>query len=166
MVYDNEDDGFFGLTEPERRGGPILDTPRPVAFSILELSKLLVLRCHYGFFRPRPTTALFTDTDSLSHKWFCENPVLEMLEATDVDFDLSTTLTSEGDVRAVCRDAYQGAELENRVRMYMAKIKQNAGKLGAFKIENERNSLIEFVGLAPKMYSFLVCMKTVLWTRT
>jgi hypothetical protein len=45
------EDPFFALTAPKRRKGPVLDTPRPAAFTILELSKLVVLKAHYNFFR-------------------------------------------------------------------------------------------------------------------
>ena len=43
--------GFFGLVETSKKNGPLLDMPRCAGFSILENSKLLMLRWHYGFFQ-------------------------------------------------------------------------------------------------------------------
>ena len=39
---------FFALVELSKPGGPLLDTPRAVGFTILELSKQLMLETHYN----------------------------------------------------------------------------------------------------------------------
>jgi hypothetical protein len=46
-------DSGDSLVESDRRGGPVLDTPRTAGFTILELSKVLILQAHYGPFKQK-----------------------------------------------------------------------------------------------------------------
>lgn len=157
MMYNDDDEGFFGFTIPERRKGPLMNTPRAVAFTVLELSKLHVLRAHYNFFKSKlKGKLLFTDTDSLTYLIEGDNPFVEMLDSTQVDFDLQKTFKSEEEIRRVLQSVYEKDHLEARVKRAVEELKLNKGKLGAFKLESERNCIVEFVGLAPKMYSFKV----------
>jgi hypothetical protein len=155
IMFD-DDDGFFGFTVPERREGPVLDTPRAAAFTILELSKLVVFKAHYQFFKTLESKLLFTDTDSLTYLIRSDNLFADLLESVRVDFDLANTLKSSEEVRNVLRSRYEPVELKRQVCIAMNELKSNKGKLGAFKLESDRNCLVEFVGLAPKMYSFKV----------
>jgi len=134
----------------------LINTPRAVAFAILELSKLIVLKAGYNFFKKLSSMLAFTDTDSLAYLVESENPLLEMLESTDVLFDLADVIKSEAELREILRHTYKAEFLEARMQTAMKALKDNKGKLGAFKLESGRNCLVEFVGLAPKMYSFSV----------
>ena len=156
IMYNDDDEGLFALTVPERRQGPIINTPRPVAFAILELSKLVVLKAHYCFFKQLKSKLLFTDTDSLAYLVEIINLLAVLLDSAQVSFDLSATIKSEEEMRDILRSTCSQDVLEDRVKLAMEKLRSNKGKLGAFKLESERNCLMEFVGLAPKMYSFKV----------
>ncbi len=88
--------GFFGLVETSKKNGPLLDMPRCAGFSILENSKLLMLRWHYGFFKSHfgdKAVVLFTDTDSLAYKIYCRCIMEEMLSSVLFDFDLKKALS-------------------------------------------------------------------------
>ncbi len=88
--------GFFGLVETSKKNGPLLNMPRCAGFSILECSKLLVLRWHYGCFKGRielRTELLFTDTDSLAYKIYCRCIMEEMIREVLFDFDLKKALS-------------------------------------------------------------------------
>jgi hypothetical protein len=148
-IYD-DDDGFFALTQPERRKEPLMNTPRSVAFSILELSKLFMLKAHYAIFRKKyksDAKLLMTDTDSLVYEIKTENLWRELLEVNDgpVIFDLYEAMPSVEAVRRFCPEA--------PAEDILVELKRRHGALGAVKSESKEATIVEFVGLAPKMYS-------------
>jgi hypothetical protein len=154
-IYD-DGDGFFGLTQPERRKDPLVNTPRAVAFAILELSKLFMLKTHYEIFRKKyksDAKLLMTDTDSLVYEIKTENLWGELLEVNDapVTFDLYDTMPSVDAVRRFCPDIS-----EARAEDIFAELKRRHGALGAVKSESKEDTIVEFVGLAPKLYSMLL----------
>jgi hypothetical protein len=142
---------FFGLVETTKRRGIVLDSPRAAGFAILELSKLLMLRAHYNFFKqtygPR-ATLLFTDTDSLCYCIEAPSVLEDMLRSKDILFDLSCAFL-DSDLECI---ATSPTEFES-LKTQLAELK---GKLGALKLENETSFILEFVGLASKMYSLLM----------
>jgi hypothetical protein len=151
---------FLGLTAPMRRKGPILDTPRPAASAILELSKLIVLKVHYEFFHkkcdPSAYRLLFTDTDSLCYEIRTENLLDDLLDGGlyDVPFDLKKSIPSRDRMRDVLRSRGLASDaLEQAVDLEMVELKRYDGALGAFKLESQDGHYREYVGLAPKMYS-------------
>lgn len=147
VLYDDEEDGFFGLTQPERRKDAIVDTPRPVAFSVLELSKLIMLKIHYGFFRKNygdRVKLLMTDTDSLVYKITSDHLWREMLHSEDPLFDLHDAMPTPDVLKTVSPD------------FPFEELKRRHGILGAMKSESEDAAIVEYVGLAVKMYSMLM----------
>jgi hypothetical protein len=143
---------FFGLVETERRGGPVLDTPRAAGFTILELSKLVMLRVHYGFFKAlygEKARMLMTDTDSLVYRIEAENPMHDMLASKSFAFDLLNALPQPELERVTKKHPELASGLAER--LIAAK-----GMLGALKLENGAKFIAEFVGLAAKMYSILM----------
>jgi len=133
--------------------GPLLDTPRSAAFTILELSRLLVLKMHYGFFRRKypknKCWLLFSDTDSLCYLVTTDNVMLDMIDAPPgFEFDLQSALPTDESLAEVL-----GARAVYELPLVRSELKKRKGTLGAFKLENERFFIREFVGLAPKMYS-------------
>ena len=143
---------FFGLVETDKRGGPILNTPRASGFAILELSKVLMLRTHYGFFRAKygdRVKLLFTDTDSLCYSIVAPDPMRDMLESMHVTFDLLGAFSDQELERAMQKYPELAADLLER-------LKAAKGMLGALKLENGPKFIAEYVGLAAKMYSILM----------
>jgi hypothetical protein len=143
---------FFGLVESDRRGGPVLDTPRPAGFAILELSKVLILKAHYGFFKETfgdKARLLFTDTDSLCYHITAPDPLQEMVASTRFAFDLLSALPKSELERFVAKHPELSAGLVDKLRSVK-------GALGALKMENGAKFIAEYVGLAAKMYSILM----------
>ena len=142
---------FFGLVESTKKGGVVLDSPRAAGFAILELSKLLMLRGHYHFFKQsygERARLLFTDTDSLCYCIEAPNPLEDMLRSRHVAFDLASAFL-ESDLEGI---ASSPGELE----ALKAQLLAQKGQLGALKLENETSFILEFAGLASKMYSLLM----------
>jgi hypothetical protein len=144
------DDGpgvpFFGLVERRRTGGIVLDSPRAAGFTILELSKLVMLRVHYKFFKATyadRAKLLFTDTDSLCYCIEAPNPLGDMLRSKEVLFDLISAFEE-------CEAVACSPEEVKALKAQLAAMK---GRLGALKLENETSFILEFIGLASKMYS-------------
>ncbi len=153
IFYDTPEDGFFGLTSGSRSGSqpPLVNTPRAIAFSILELSKLVVWKAHYKYFRPcglggSMYKLLMTDTDSLTYLLQTESLSHDLLCSKSIEFDLANTLKSVEAVKKACPEDPNPEET-------FAMLKKRKGKLGAFKLESDDACVTEFVGLAPKMYS-------------
>ncbi len=152
---------FLGLVSPKKRVGPILDTPRPAAFHILENSKLVMFKGHYKFFRQRfgdRCCLHLTDTDSFIYKIKCRCLLYELMQGSKygIFFDLLDSVSSTEMMMDILRtsseeytDIRQAAEIE------MAELRAIHGKLGAFKLESKKGSYKEFVGLAAKLYSLL-----------
>jgi hypothetical protein len=148
VIYDDDGDGFFGLTQPERRKDPMVDTPRAVAFSILELSKLFMLKVHYGFFRKLSAKLLMTDTDSLIYEITSDHLWKDLLQSS-VCFDLINVLPTVDAVKLAWPDAVDPKGIFDE-------LKRRHGALGGLKSESKDAAIVEFVGLAPKMYSILM----------
>jgi hypothetical protein len=143
---------FFGLVETARRGGPVLDTPRAAGFTILELSRLVMLRLHYGFFKElygEKARLLMTDTDSLVYRIEAADPMRDMLVSKRFQFDLLNALP-QPELESVTKK-YPELAVGLAERLLSAK-----GMLGALKLENGAKFIAEFVGLAAKMYSILM----------
>ena len=152
MQFDSEEgQAFLGLVESFKKLGIILNTPRAIGFSILELSKLVILKAHYGFFKKvfgDKTTLLFTDADSLCYHIVSDDPLIEMLASKEVLFDLAKALEEE--------DYMKYCNTKEEANAFKRQLKEVQGKLGALKLENGTSSISEFVGLASKMYTLLM----------
>jgi hypothetical protein len=123
--------------------------PRAAGFAILENSKLLMLRCHTGFFKARfgsKAELLFTDTDSLCYKVTCPCIMEEMLSSVTIDFDLKEALSPQD----VERHSQGNPFKKDLLLKDLCRLK---GNLGAMKLENQCNIISEYIGLAAKMYS-------------
>ena len=155
---------FLGLVSPKKRVGPVLDTPRPAAFHILENSKLVMFKGHYNFFRPRfgdRCSLHLTDTDSFIDKIKCSCLFYELMQGPQygITFDLLSSVPTVEMMMDVLRTSSEEEEEYTDIRtvaeMEMAELRAAHGKLGAFKLESEDGSYKEYVGLAAKMYSLL-----------
>lgn len=133
-IFDIGDEGFLGIVKTAKPKGIVLDTPRLVGFSILELAKWYMYRGHYQHFKPKygpRLRLLMMDTDSFIYQIQTEDVIADMVEdnasqSDVVRFDLST--------RFEC---------------------VNKGKLGYFKYEAGSDCITEYAGLQSKMYSIL-----------
>ena len=79
--WSEEDERFFALIETATEKGVVLNTPRLMGFSVLELSKLHIFQAHYGYYKDKygdKAKFLFTDTDSLCYLIETENPLIDM----------------------------------------------------------------------------------------
>lgn len=110
--------------------------PTYVGFAVLELSKLLMYKFHYNYVKEKfkgRAQLLFTDTDSLVYDIQSDDLYAELYEDRE-EFDFSDYPTISP--------------------FYCADNKKRVGKM---KDETFGNPIIEFVGLRPKMYSFITC---------
>ena len=117
-----------------RKQRTLINKPFYVGFSVLELSKLHMYRFHYDYFKrkyPR-SKLLFTDTDSLMY-WVETDDIYTELFDDKQHFDFASYPKTS--------PFYDPAN--NKV-------------IGKFKDEAGSKPITEFVGLRPKMYSFLV----------
>ena len=88
---------FFGMVLNEKTGGILLDSARAVGFTVLELSKLVMLDFHYGYYKEfygDRAKLCFMDTDSLLYEIRTENLIKDMIEAP-INFDMVDVLTPE-----------------------------------------------------------------------
>ena len=112
----------------------LINRPFYVGFCVLELSKLHMYRFHYDVIKriyPGPESQLlFTDTDSLMYQIFADDVYEKVWENKDL-FDLA----------GYPPDFYHDAA-NNKV-------------IGKFKDEANSEPILEFVGLRPKMYSYV-----------
>ena len=112
-----------------------IDKPFYVGFAVLELSKLLMYRFHYDYIKKEfgdKAEFLFTDTDSLMYRIFDSNLYKKFYDDRKKYFDFS-----EYPLSHMCFD-----ESNKRV-------------VGFFKDEAKGEIITEFIGLRPKMYSYL-----------
>jgi hypothetical protein len=113
-----------------------INKPFYVGFAVLELSKLHMFQFHYDFIKRvwpgKQSQLLFTDTDSLMYEITAPR-VYDTIWANREKFDLS--------------------DMPRNSPYYDP---TNAKVIGKFKDEACGKSIIEFVGLRPKMYSFTV----------
>jgi len=111
-----------------------IDKPFYVGYSVLELSKLHMYRFHYDVIKQKygaNAELLMTDTDSLVYYIRTENVYDDMLAA---------------------RELYDLANFPKASRYYDG---ANNKVIGKMKDEAAGDPILEFVGLRPKMYSFL-----------
>ena len=115
----------------------LINRPTYVGFAVLELSKLHMYKFHYDHFTQWYPTAelLFTDTDSLVYQVFTKDLYVD-LAAHREQFDFSNYPDNH-------------PLHDNANRMVVGKMKDEAGSL----------VISEFVGLRPKMYSYLVAQE-------
>jgi len=111
-----------------------LNRPRYVGMSILDLSKKLMYDFHYNYIKDRykkKVKMLFTDTDSLTYE----------IEAEDVYKDFWKD-KNKFDKSGYSEDSPFFDKTNKKV-------------IGKFKDEAEGISIIEFIGLRSKMYSYI-----------
>jgi hypothetical protein len=112
----------------------LINRPFYVGFSVLELSKLHMYRFHYDFVKPHwpgeKSQLMFTDTDSLMYEIRASNVYETIWNNRDL-FDLSD----------------YPADFHRDI--------SNKKVIGKFKDETSSKPILEFVGLRPKMYSFI-----------
>ena len=104
---------------------------------ILELSKVLMYKFHYDYIKIKydnKSNLLFTDTDSLMYEIKTEDVYVDF-SSNKEKFDLSNCLT---------KSKYYG----NSNKIVMGKVKDETWKM--------KPEALQFVGLKPKMYLFLV----------
>ena len=111
-----------------------LSKPIYVGFTILELSKRLIYKFHYNYMKRKfpQCELLFTDTDSLTY--FVETPDLYRSLESDIDKHFDTS---------------------NYEPSHFLFNEKNKKRIGVMKDETAGIPIHEFVGLRPKMYSFL-----------
>ena len=112
----------------------LINKPFYVGFSVLELSKLHMYRFHYDYFMKKYPAAkmLFTDTDSLMY----------LVETADIYKELFAE-----------REHFDFSSFDKASPFFDA---SNNKVIGKFKDEANGKPITEFVGLRPKMYSFLI----------
>ncbi len=119
-----------------RKAKAKIDKPMYVGFAVLELSKLLMYRFHYDYIKKEfgdKAEFLFTDTDSLMYRIFDSNLYKKFYEDRKKYFDFS-----------------------EYPRTHMCFDESNKRVVGFFKDEAKGEIITEFVGLRPKMYSYLL----------
>ena len=117
-----------------------IDKPFYVGFTVLELSKLHMFKFHYCYIKAKfadQAKLLFTDTDSLMYWIRGRNPYEQFLQDRAEYFDFASYPKTHP-----CYDL------------------QNNKVIGKFKDEANGAQITEFVGLRPKMYSFLINKET------
>ena len=112
-----------------------LNKPAYIGMCILELSKVLMYEFHYDYIKNKygnNSRLLFTDTDSLMYE----------IKTEDVYEDFSND-----------KEMFDFSNYSTKSKYY-----DNSNKLVVGKIKDETTGVAieEFVGLKPKMYSYLV----------
>ena len=126
----------------------MLNRPIYVGFSVLELSKLHMYNFHYKEMIPKYPTSkmLFTDTDSLTYLLQTDDIYKDMVD--DMLHGSQTYDMSDFPDSHVCFNGIDVATIK-----YLKSI--NKKVLGKMKDEMKGIAPLEFVGLRPKLYSFL-----------
>ena len=110
--------------------------PVYVGQAILDLSKKLMFEFHYDYIKPKygnKAELLFTDTDSLMYH----------IETEDFYDDIKDDILSKFDT----------ADYPEEHKIYT---KENKKVIGKFKDEVAGNQITHFIGLRPKLYSYIV----------
>ena len=113
-----------------------IDKPFYVGFTVLELSKLHMYKFHYRYIKKNfgnRARLLFTDTDSLMYH-----------------------ITGENIYDCFFRDRIEYFDFSNHNPESKYFYEDNKAVLGKMKDEAAGQEITEFVGLRPKMYSFLI----------
>ena len=116
-----------------------MNKPIFVGFAVLELSKLLMYKFHYGTVKAKygdKAKLLYTDTDSLIYEIETED-IYEDLQTLKGKFDLSN---------------YKDLKLQS----HKAFDDTNNTIPGFFKDESDGHIILEFIALRPKSYAFRV----------
>jgi hypothetical protein len=112
----------------------VINKPFYIGFAVLELSKLLMYQFHYNVIKKKygdKAQLLFTDTDSLMYEIETPNVYDDMKEMGEhIDFSGYPRTSQYFDIT-------------------------NMKVVGKFKDETNGTLILEFVGLKPKMYSFI-----------
>ncbi len=119
-----------------RKTKALINKPFYVGFTVLELSKLHMYRFHYDYIKRifnEKAELLFTDTDSLMYQIFSENVYETFYKDREKYFDF--------------------CEFPAKSPFFY---ENNKRKIGFFKDEAKGQMILEFVGLRPKMYSYLI----------
>ena len=111
-----------------------------------------MFQIHYDYYKKTYgiwARLLFTDTDSLCYIFCTVNLMMDMLSAPKeiVIFDLKKALTLE---------TLQKMFPDDVAVSTWARLKKIKGQLGALKWEAEMRNILEFVGLASKLYSMFM----------
>ena len=120
-----------------KRKNVVLNKPRYVGFTVLELSKLHMYDMHYNYVKSKygdRAKLLFTDIDSLMYK----------IETKDFFRDISLDIHDKFDTSNFPKDHPSWIEVVNK------KI------IGLFKDEAGGQQIVEFVGLRAKLYAYLM----------
>lgn len=122
-----------------------LNRPMVIGFSVLEMSKRWMFGFHYDHVKPfmgENAKLLYTDTDSLVYKmkW---NQVADSKEDFVRKFQDQTRMLDLSETLPKFKHHYEG------------QVPMEAGILGKFKDECFGEDILEWVGLRPKMYSYL-----------
>ena len=135
VVFTNNEEAeeyFAGMDT--RRVSVVLDKPIYMGFTFLELSKLHMYKLHYHHmmkkYGPEKAKLLFTDTDSLMYQ----------VTTDDLYQDMQSDL-----------DLYNTSNYPRGHPLYSSINKKVIGKL---KDETGELSIVEWIGLRAKMYSF------------
>ena len=119
----------------KNKGTLMLNKPAYIGMCILELSKVLMYEFHYDYIKKKcdhNSRLLFTDTDSLMYE----------IKTEDVYEDFSNN-----------KEMFHFSNYSAKSKYY-----DNSNKLVIVKMKDETAGIVieEFVGLNPKMYSYLV----------
>ena len=147
--WSEEDERFFALIETATEKGVVLNTPRLMGFSVLELSKLHIFEAHYGYYKEKygdKAKFLFTDTDSLCYLIETEDVLLDMANEIakampKIHFDIIGS-ASDAFLDRLCGDNEKSRET------WMKRFKKMKGKLGASQLESLMSRISEFAGCA------------------
>ena len=115
------------------------DKPVYVGQAILDLSKKLMFEFHYNYIKPMygsKAELLFTDTDSLMYE----------IETEDFYKDIKDDVEEKFDTSAYPKEGHKSG----------IPVGKNKKVIGMFKDEVAGQQITHFVGLRPKLYSYIV----------
>lgn len=129
-----EDDAMlYGFKMRKKRA--VLDKPTIIGFSILEISKFLMYNFHYNVMKPSFSNikVVYTDTDSLVYNIKgVEDPYTIIKPMSNKYFDLSSL---------------------PKTHQYYSEM--NKGDLGMMKDETHGDTILEWISIRPKVYSYI-----------
>lgn len=119
-----------------RKEKVLFDKPIYVGFCVLDISKTVMYDFHYNFIKKKyndRANLLYTDTDSLIYK----------ISTNDFYNDIKDNINKFDTSNYTPKNPYSMPLVNKAV-------------LGAFKDEAKGNPILEFVGLRPKLYDYVV----------
>ena len=112
----------------------VLNKPKYLGMSILDISKVIMYDFHYGYMAKFPDKKLlFTDTDSLMYEIKTEDFYKEIAPDVELHFDTAS----------YPKEHFLYRSVNNKVA-------------GMFKDEASGKIIAEFIGLRPKLYSYVM----------